>query len=111
MLPSAFVSEVQAQLRPELLTTEPHVAGTQGDIRQIERIRSAFESMGLATQVEWFRCLLARPEKALLEIVAETHSPDRLRIFLLLAPLAFVALSVAKMLGLDADAVSTASRE
>jgi N-acetylated-alpha-linked acidic dipeptidase len=59
----------------ELLTTEPHVAGTGGDMRQIERIRAAFESMGLATQVQWFRCLLARPEKALLEIVDASGNP------------------------------------
>ena len=55
----------------ELLATEPHVAGTPGDIRQIGRIRDAFQAMGLATQVQWFRCLLARPVKAQLEIVEQ----------------------------------------
>ena len=76
LAPNAYALDLARRVSPEqlaayheLLTTEPHVAGTPGDLRQIERIRSAFESMGLATQVQWFRCLLARPEKALLEIV------------------------------------------
>ena len=58
----------------ELITTEPHVAGTDGDVRQIERIRQAFESMGLVTRVEPFRCLLSRPISAQLEIVDDVPS-------------------------------------
>ena len=46
-----------------------------------------------------------------LEVVAESRTPDRVRIFLILAPLAFVALSVAKMLGLDEGSVAAAREE
>ena len=46
-----------------------------------------------------------------LEIAAETRTPDRLRVLLLLAPLAFVALSIAKMLGLDDYAMAAGSSE
>jgi N-acetylated-alpha-linked acidic dipeptidase len=53
----------------ELLASEPHVAGSEGDARQVERIRAAFESMGLQVQVHRFRTLLSRPVRAALEIV------------------------------------------
>ena len=38
----------------ELLGSEPHVAGTEGDWRCIERMRAAFVAMGLRTTVEEF---------------------------------------------------------
>jgi N-acetylated-alpha-linked acidic dipeptidase len=53
----------------DLLASEPHVAGTPGDARQIERIRSAFEGMGLEVEVHPFESLLCRPVRASLEIV------------------------------------------
>ena len=80
--PNAYAAELIGLVSPtelgrfhDLLATEPHVAGTPGDLRQIARIQQAFTGMGLATQVQWFRCLLARPEKALLEIVDEREQP------------------------------------
>ena len=33
----------------DLLGTEPHVAGTPGDLREIKRIADAFDAMGLET--------------------------------------------------------------
>ena len=58
----------------ELLASEPHVAGTPGDARTIERLRAAFEKMGeglpgWTVEVHDFYPLLSRPVKAKLEIV------------------------------------------
>jgi len=53
----------------DLLTQEPHVAGTPGDLRQIDRIKQAFDSMGLDARLETFRAYLARPISATLEII------------------------------------------
>ena len=61
----------------DLLGTEPHVAGTRGDERQIQRLASAFEQMGLETKVHWFTALLPQPVTAELEIVgSEELSPE-----------------------------------
>ena len=53
----------------ELLGSEPHVAGTVGDRRQIDRIKTAFEAMGLLTEVHEFTALLPKPVEAKLELV------------------------------------------
>ena len=53
----------------DVLTQEPHIAGTPGDMRQVERLKQAFESMGLNTRVEGFRAYLARPISATLELI------------------------------------------
>lgn len=54
----------------DLLGSEPHVAGTPGDAREIERLAEAFGGMGLATRIEPFWALLPAPIEARLEIVA-----------------------------------------
>jgi len=56
----------------ELLGSEPHVAGTDGDLREIARIQSAFVEMGIATTVEEFDALLPQATEALVEIVGAT---------------------------------------
>jgi len=66
-----LVSSADLSRWHDLLCVEPHVAGTPGDVRQVERLRQAFESMGLNPQVEGFKCLLSRPVSAQLEIVDE----------------------------------------
>ncbi len=53
----------------ELLGSEPHVAGTAGDIRQVDRLAKAFGAMGLAVEIHRIAPLLARPLEASLEIV------------------------------------------
>ena len=58
----------------ELLASEPHVAGTAGDARTIERLADEFRRMGEGIEgfevvVQEFHPLLARPVKATLEIV------------------------------------------
>jgi N-acetylated-alpha-linked acidic dipeptidase len=53
------------------LTSEPHVAGTPGDRRQIERLAAYFRGLGLETEVHEIRPYLARPIAASLEIVGE----------------------------------------
>ncbi len=53
----------------DLLGSEPHVAGTPGDRRTIERLAGAFGSMGLEVQVHEVLVYLARPVAAALEIV------------------------------------------
>ena len=59
----------------ELLGSEPHVAGTDGDWRCIERLRAAFVAMGLRTTVEEFEVPLPRPVSALVEIVGAGDLP------------------------------------
>ncbi len=56
----------------ELLGSEPHVAGTDGDLREIARIQNAFVEMGIATTVEEFDALLPQATEALVEIVGAT---------------------------------------
>jgi len=80
---SAGVDPAAAARRPsatslarfhELLASEPHVAGTPGDARTIERLRAAFEEIGRgvpgwSVEVHEFHPLLAHPVRAKLEIV------------------------------------------
>jgi N-acetylated-alpha-linked acidic dipeptidase len=54
----------------ELFATEPHVAGTPGDARNIERMIGAFESMGLAVERDDIWVYLAEPVDAAVEIVS-----------------------------------------
>ena len=63
-----------------LLASEPHVAGTPGDARTIQRLSQAFREIGAGVdgfevRVEEFFPLLARPVKARLEIVAGRDLP------------------------------------
>jgi N-acetylated-alpha-linked acidic dipeptidase len=65
----------------ELLASEPHVAGTPGDARTIERLRATFEDIGKGVagwtvEVHEFHPLLSRPVKAKLEIVGVDLSVD-----------------------------------
>ena len=53
----------------DLLGSEPHVAGTVGDRREIARLRDAFKAMGLKTEVHEFLALLPKPVEARLELV------------------------------------------
>ena len=53
----------------DLLGSEPHVAGTPGDLREIERLATAFEEMGLETEVSEFKAYLPQPVKAEVEII------------------------------------------
>ena len=48
----------------DLLGSEPHVAGTVGDRREIARLRDAFKAMGLKTEVHEFLALLPKPIEA-----------------------------------------------
>jgi N-acetylated-alpha-linked acidic dipeptidase len=59
----------------ELLGSEPHVSGTAGDLRQIDRLAKAFGEMGLEVEIHRFAPLLARPIEASLEIVSGEAPP------------------------------------
>ena len=59
----------------DLLSSEPHVAGTDGDSREIVRIANVFRGMGLETEVHEFWALLAHPVSARVEIVEEAGAP------------------------------------
>jgi N-acetylated-alpha-linked acidic dipeptidase len=59
-----------------MLTAEPHVAGTAGDRRMVERLAATFEEMGLTPEVQPFTAYLASPVSGRLEIVAEPGGPD-----------------------------------
>ncbi len=74
--PAALIEATNAVADPaslaryhESLGSEPHVAGTPGDLRTIERLAKAFGDMGLEVEVHRFAPLLARPIAASLEIV------------------------------------------
>jgi N-acetylated-alpha-linked acidic dipeptidase len=58
----------------ELLGSEPHIAGTEGDARQVERLRAAFVAMGLQVSVQEFECMLPQPQDAVVEIVMRGES-------------------------------------
>jgi N-acetylated-alpha-linked acidic dipeptidase len=53
----------------DLLGSEPHVAGTPGDLREIKRIADAFDAMGLQTEVREFQAWLPHPVSAEVEII------------------------------------------
>ncbi|MFN0132973.1 MAG: M20/M25/M40 family metallo-hydrolase [Phycisphaerales bacterium] len=55
----------------QLLGEEPHVAGTDGDRRVIEKLEAAFRDMGLQVARHEFWPLLARPVAAEVEILGE----------------------------------------
>ena len=58
----------------DLLASEPHLAGTEGDLRVIEKIAAEFEKAGLEVEVHWIWPYLSKPVKAEVEIV----EPERM---------------------------------
>ena len=60
----------------DLLGGEPHIAGTDGDAREIRRIDLAFRKMGLSVEVDEFWPLLSRPISARVEIVDPSDGID-----------------------------------
>lgn len=58
----------------DLLGSEPHIAGTDGDAREIRRIETAFRKMGLMVETHDFWALLARPISARVEIIDAASS-------------------------------------
>ena len=60
----------------DLLGGEPHVAGTDGDAREIRRIDLAFRKMGLLVETHEFWPLLSKPISARVEIVDATDGAD-----------------------------------
>lgn len=53
----------------EMLCQEPHVAGSEGDLRTIERLAAYFADLGLEVETQWLRVYLPRPISAELSIV------------------------------------------
>ena len=66
----------------DLLASEPHPAGTDGDHRTIERIANAFRTIGLDTTIHEFWSLLPQPVSARVEITeagsGDSPSPGRI---------------------------------
>jgi N-acetylated-alpha-linked acidic dipeptidase len=65
----------------ELLASEPHVAGTPGDARTVERLRAEFERIGAgvpgwSVEVHEFHPLLSHPVKASLAILGVESSAE-----------------------------------
>ena len=56
----------------------PHVAGTEGDARQIEWMQAAFEELGLEVERQDLWVLLAEPESALVRVLPEGAEPIEL---------------------------------
>ena len=54
----------------DLLSSEPHRAGSPGDLRVVERLRTAFERMGLEVEAQQLLLYLPKPVAAEVEIVA-----------------------------------------
>ncbi len=70
-LSTALISRIDAgSLRQwhDLLGSEPHIAGTDGDAREVRRIDLAFRQMGLEVEVDEFWAYLAYPVAARVEI-------------------------------------------
>jgi len=63
------VSTARLRQWHDLLASEPHVAGSPGDERQIERIATIFAEMGLEVEKHDFWAYLCEPVAAVLEIV------------------------------------------
>lgn len=57
----------------DLLASEPHVAGTPGDLREVERIAKAFTEMGLEVERHEIWPLLCRPTAMSLEVLSPEH--------------------------------------
>jgi N-acetylated-alpha-linked acidic dipeptidase len=57
----------------DLLASEPHVAGSPGDLRQADRIVEAFTAMGLEVEKHEIFVYLARPVTAILELVTPAN--------------------------------------
>lgn len=53
----------------DLLGSEPHVAGTPGDEREVARLAEAFRAMGLEVEEHEFWAYLCRPVSAVLQVV------------------------------------------
>ncbi|MFM9956576.1 MAG: M28 family peptidase [Phycisphaerales bacterium] len=62
----------------ELVASEPHVAGTPGDLRTIDKLATAFADMGLEVQTHWVWPYLAKPVGAELEIIAPPTAARKL---------------------------------
>ena len=60
----------------DLTSSEPHVAGTPGDERLVNRLVAAFEEMGLKVDKQPLDLYLARPVSASLQIVSEPQPID-----------------------------------
>ena len=63
------VSRTELAAMHTLLAVEPHVAGSVGDAREIERIAKAFVDYGLIVEIDRLELLLPRPKESVLEIV------------------------------------------
>ena len=63
------VSRTELAAMHTLLAVEPHVAGSVGDAREIERIAKAFVDYGLVVEIDRLELLLPRPKESVLEIV------------------------------------------
>lgn len=59
----------------ELVASEPHVAGTEGDARQIGRLAKAFADMGYEVDVEEIWPLLSYPVRAEVEVIHPSMQP------------------------------------
>jgi N-acetylated-alpha-linked acidic dipeptidase len=62
----------------DLVASEPHVAGTPGDLRQIDRLAKAFAEMGLEVETHWIWPYLCKPVSAEVEIVAPASAAKKL---------------------------------
>lgn len=62
----------------QLLASEPHVAGSPGDLRNVDRLAKAFGDMGLEVTRHEFWAYLCRPVSAAVEVV----EPERLSLVL-----------------------------
>lgn len=62
----------------DLVASEPHVAGTPGDLRLIESLGRTFEAMGLEVHTHWVWPYLCKPVSAELAIVAPASAAKTL---------------------------------
>src|SRR5437773_606381 len=72
----SFEREINSAVDParlrawhDMLASEPHIAGSEGDAHVIQRMAAAFKDMGLEVQVHEFWPYLCKPVDAKLEIL------------------------------------------
>ncbi len=76
---NAMPSTVSIRQWHDRVASEPHVAGTDGDLRQIDRLKAAFEGMGLRTEVHEFWAYMARPVAGEVELLGDRGGPIETR--------------------------------
>lgn len=70
------VDPAQLRAHHEMLGDEPHIAGTEGDLKVIKELEDYFRGLGLQVETQWLKVYLSRPISAELSIVEAPAAGD-----------------------------------